>query len=77
MPPTTQGPIVVQIQDQNAYVIDHVYVKCIQSSLSNHDYITNFPTHGLIMEIMQKSFFHEFVFFAHECCAFKTCMMPI
>jgi hypothetical protein len=34
--------------------------------------VTNFPSHNLIMEIVRKSFFHEFVFFAHKCHMFLS-----
>ncbi len=32
---------------------------------------TNFPSHNLMMEIMWKLFFHEFMFFAHGCWCLK------
>jgi hypothetical protein len=37
----------------------------------------NFPSHDLVIEIMQEMFFHGFVLFAHECHAFKTHMMHV
>jgi hypothetical protein len=39
--------------------------------------LKKFPSQDLIMEIMQISFFHEFVFFAHGYHVSKTRMMHV
>jgi hypothetical protein len=55
-----------------------LFKKIILHNLPSHSflkYITHFPSHNLLMEIVHKSFFHRFLFFAHKCRASKACIM--
>jgi hypothetical protein len=56
----------------NIYLFSQITLCC-----QGESYITNFPSQDLIMEIVGKLFFHEFMFFEHKCCASKTHMIHI
>jgi hypothetical protein len=40
-------------------------------------FFINFPFYDLVMEIMWKSFFNGFIFYAHKCCVFKRHVMHV
>lgn len=60
------------IKMNNIYLFSQITLCCQDES-----YITNSHPQGLIMEIVRNLFFHEFMFFGHECWASTTYMIHI